>query len=296
MADRTFEDCTTQEVHSWYLRLVNAVKTIVGEDSLATIMLENYLRPELVPTGVFTIPDRFLDKLKRRNEIINYLSKTYRPVFLSQIPVPYLERRNQREYGGIGPRLAGSTSIKRDNGFIWMDLQDENVVQFNHTYLVLMRLWFETIRTEPSRYSTLLNEKDKEDLDFFLSLHSHGIYTEVWVSAEPLELAPLEGQQRQILQVNRWRIRFIRWKNTVSDDYDFNPDVGFALPNPDYGSRASYAILPGKKLISHRILTHKYLKKFTKVGLAREYKVDGTWEENNAEIMGSAEIDISGFR
>ncbi len=299
MADKTFEDCSTREVYDWYLRLVTSVNTMVGGDSLAAMMLERYLKPDMLPTGTFTIPDRFLNKLKNRTETISYLRDVYRPSFLSEIELPFSVKKGTPKYGGIAPRLAGKEDIeyKYINGkkCIYMYLEEETLEQYSLSgaFGLLARVAI----TEPSRYGTILNEQEKENLDFFVSLHKHGITSHVWLETIPLDPSPILGQQRgQPLQINKWRIKFARWENIVEDEYDFNPEVGFTLPNPDFGSKASYAIMSGTKMIDYRTLRHKYLEDFNTLGWAKKYKVTGTWLEEHEEIKGDTEIDISRFR
>jgi hypothetical protein len=210
--------------------------------------------------------------------------------------MPFTVREKQPRYGGIGMRLIGRIPIARDsNGHIMMNLTDGQIEQYNtwDAFSLLSKIE----RANSSQYRTLLNEREKEDLDFFLSLHKHAIDTDVLVDATPLGISPVLGQQReQSLRINRWRIKFVKWKNTVNDKYDFNPEVGFTLPNPDFESQASYAIMASKKMISYRTLKHEYLDQFQREGLASIYKVNGTWEEEHEEIKGDAEIDCSHLR
>ena len=265
-----------------------------GDNSLAVNLLRYYLRPETRNThpntkynnndSYYEISGNQLNRLKNMGEIYQRLSNEYRDVFLSRRKMP-----KTKKFVGISPRLAGNRDPEKDNNGNYPMTYTGEYVEIFSTQATL-GIVNKLKRHLPITYG------EENNLDFYFSLHKHGLTANVTVQATPHEIT-IKGQTAdQFISFPKWSIRFIKWENIVYDTYDFNKNVGIWLPNPDFGINESYAIYPQKEFLEFWELRHNYLAiDFVQKGWASPFEVQGTWIETREEIMGGAIIDISDF-
>lgn len=77
------------------------------------------------------------------------------------------------------------------------------------------------------------------------------------------------------------------WKSIFVDYYDFNQDVGFTLPNPDYtGNKFSTGkIHPELKKVDFELLKHSSLVKMINAGLANPFFIYGECKETDKRLL-----------
>jgi hypothetical protein len=258
------------EMAGFYRRLAGCIEGVVGEGkSLAARFLLHWLDGKGKPLIVEATAINDLAEVK------TYLANEVRTVFLTQKKI-----QSSGKWGGIGPRLKGSppfdTKSPRDpagNYPMMYEGPPVSTISYDQ-FLLMMKKYSETKK---------ISDQEKRYLDMFTSFHKFGIKTEVVVSARQV------GATGAL--ANQYKIEFLSWTSTAFDTYDWNYDLGFPVPNPDFGSGDAGAIAPKSEIV---FVQHSHAKVVKDAGLAADYDIKTTpWKPVDATIIGPATIDLA---
>ncbi|MDR2261362.1 MAG: hypothetical protein LBE06_10660 [Azoarcus sp.] len=115
-----------------------------------------------------------------------------------------------------------------------------------------------------------------EENDIMTSLRGFQLKSKVCVRAEVVN-----GNQNAVLY-------FLAWAASGTDRYDWNAREHLTVPNPDFGSKESYAVAPGEEKIT---VEHKHAQRLESAGKAVPFKVViKPWAVAEASITGPAQI------
>ena len=93
----------------------------------------------------------------------------------------------------------------------------------------------------------------------------------------------------------KYRIDFLEWKTHVIDRYNWNPNLEFAIMNPDDQFNEDYAIAPESEIIT---VYHKNAIRLEQASphLAYQYDVRSqVWDVTNDDIISSVVIDLNDY-
>ncbi|HUL09609.1 MAG TPA: hypothetical protein VLV76_24980 [Candidatus Acidoferrum sp.] len=269
-ANDPLEGKPVAEVAGFYRRLAGCIEGVVGEGkSLAARFLLHWLDGKGKPLIVEATAINDLQEVK------TYLASEVRTVFLTQKKIS-----SSNKWGGIGPRLKGvapfDTKSPRDPaGNYPMMYEGPPVSTIGYDkFLAVMKKYSET-RT--------ISDQEKRYLDIFTSFHKFGIKTEVVVSARQV------GATGAL--ANQYKIEFLSWSSIAFDTYDWNYELAFPVPNPDFGSGDAGAVAPKSEVV---FVHHSHAKDVKDAGLAADYDIKTTpWKPVDATIIGPATIDLA---
>lgn len=261
-----------EEIAGFYRRLGQHVEGIVGQGkSLASKFLLHWLGA----TGEPLVIDS--STVSDVPYVRDYLANEVRPVFLGQKPVAHTH-----QISGLRSRLLklppfdNKKPEKDSNGNILMEYEGPSVGTISKLQgtRILQR----------HKEGKHVSEMQKRYIDIFLSLHKFGICSKVAVT--------VSEQTTQRLNAKVYNVTFARWESHGFDRYDWNYDLGFPVPNPDYNSEAEGAIAPKQEVI---VIRHKHAKKIIEAGLARDFEIKITkWHPVDSRIIGPARLTFAG--
>jgi hypothetical protein len=268
--DDVLKSKSAAELAAFYRRLATFIEGVVGKgNSYAAKFLLHWLDGKGAPLIVDATAVNDLPQVR------TYLINEVRSVFLSQKKIP-----SSGKWGGIGPRLKGTPpfdkNVPRDAAGNYPMMYEGPPVSTigKAQFLEIMQKYSET---------KSITEQEKRYLDIFTSFHKFGIKTDVVVSARQVAASgPLASQ---------YKIEFLSWSSSAFDTYNWNYDLGFPVPNPDFGSTAADAIAPDREVV---VIFHKHAKTVKDGGLAADFDVKTTaWKPADPAITGPATIDLA---
>ena len=190
------------------------------------------------------------------DEVRDYLRGTARPIFLSQRATP------TGSIGGVVPRIQGTTKASPPAGPYPMHLEG-NV---------------ETPLSVEAKAAMGMKVNERE-LDALYGLHGFTVVSDVVASAT-------RSPKPKIYDV-----KFDSWKCKALDEYHWNPAKYITVPNPDFGSKESWAVAPGDREIT---VYHKNAIRIEKAGLAAAFHDESEpWDENtDVSVSGPAKVNV----
>jgi hypothetical protein len=193
----------------------------------------------------------------------------HRSVFLTEKKARLGAKGSATEkWAGIIPRLQGTPGFPRWDGKTALFLEYESLVELPLTLQVkaLAAVW-----------SGKVDPKDAGPIDLFFGLHGFQLKSKVQVAATAVPGSKALG------------IKFNGWSAQVRDRYDWDEKKHLTVPNPDFGSKAPWAVEPTSKTIE---VYHKNAGRVERAGLAAPYDVETEpWKVVDQGITGPAEVD-----
>lgn len=213
----------------------------------------NILKKGSLSSGTFELSLPYMEKVKKESNYYTVLKKEYIPVFYSE----------SKKHPGLGIKKR----IKEDTETAKFKMNWAQVVGFapEETLIILGELnkYFDldNINNVP------INRQDK--LDVFVGLHNYTVNAEIEMLLEPNNLSSVRVATDNKITIKTYLGSIISWKSVFIDYYDFNQNVGFTLPNPDYtGNKSSHGkIHPELKKVRFDELKHSALVEMPQTGL-----------------------------
>ena len=283
-------------IHIWYLDLAEYIKKITGGDSTAASLLKYYLSPNkqqsdslknneclkildngvnINTTGTYVLSSGFLEKTKKQSNYFSILQNEFIPVFFSE----------QDKNKGILKRLKDNN---KDTNFAmsWADSLGFPLIE---TGLILKKLddYFDKIPEQSDDVLQKASEDDQDKFDVFVALHNYTVNAEVRINVTYNNFSKTRVSADNNIKLVSYLGSIESWKSIFIDYYDFNKDVGFTLPNPDYtGNKSSTGkIHPELKKVDFRQLNHSPLVKMIDAGLAKPFYIYGECEETDTRLL-----------
>lgn len=287
-----FAGCSLQRIHQWYLDLAQYIRLFSGVDSTAAILLEYYLTPDKqqreesiinkcqeikgkdewgdkfdTEASTFRLNELYLKKVMKVTKYNHVMENIIKPIFLSKTD------KNR----GIIYRLKNNKSGEES-----FNIPYYKMVEFPEGTKDDALKWINEGNPEK------ISEGQKEILDVFVGLHKYIARADVIVDVDinSFKIENPEKNRDNILKLSSAKVSISKWKSSFYDYYDFNPKLGFNLPNPDYISeRTTDKIHPELKIVPWPLLRHSYLEKMVKEGLAKSFYIYGEYDEKNPNLL-----------
>jgi hypothetical protein len=297
-----FEGISLSRIHKWYLDCAKTIESLTGSNSTASQLLTYYLSPDKqhadttknkvclqvlenganeYTTGTYVLSEDYLKKTKEQSNYYNIMQKTYIPIFFSETNI------NK----GIIPRRKNFPN-KDEFEIPWVQSLGfssfETVGMINDLNSYIDKISDKQIHDKDFNISDIV-PKDKQDkFDVFVGLHNYAVQAEVKIkltSAYDFK-KPRAGSDNKLEPESIFG-SIKSWKSIFIDYYDFNQEVGFTLPNPDYtGNKSSPGkIHPEMKKVDYDDLKHGSLVKMITAGLAKPFFVYGECQETDNRLL-----------
>ena len=300
-----FDGYSLQEIHEWYMDLAKEIDQITGGNSTAAKLLQYYLNPkEQVQNkhilkrcrediahqkkedgtdnffgssvnnqaGTFILDDVYIRKVIENSNYYSILQKEYLSIFLSK------KDKNK----GILKRISDNNNFVENNNFE-MTYYKSLGFDLTETWGIIdrMRKYYNNNTKKE------LSDKEKDKLDVFLGLHNYTVKAKVNIIADLKNLSDVKHLQKNELNILSYNVSISSWKSTFFDYYDFDPTVGFDLPNPDYTGNPNSPdkIHPESKQLICDDTTHSYLIKMVEKNLAAPFYVFGEHTETSQKLL-----------
>src|ERR1043165_1574431 len=196
MADDYLASLSAQEVANFYRRLASFIKTKVGTDSLASILLLHWLDGKGANKG---FPAKYV---RNFSEVQSYLVDTARPIFLSKKVTP------AGSLGGVVPRIKGTIKSNPAAGPYPMHLEGNVETPLSVQAKLFMGM-----------------DVDKQELDALYGLHGFTMICDVVASA-----TPTQRKGRYAIKFQKWTCKVsdqYHWNPKKHIEVP-NPDYGSA--------------------------------------------------------------------
>jgi len=197
MADDYLAKLSAQEVAAFYRRLALSIRSKVGDDSLAAILLLHWLDGK-GKTKIYSA-----DYVRNLEEVRSYLRTSARPIFLSQKKTP------GGSIGGIVPRIKGTIKCNPSDGPYSMHLEGNVETPLSVQAKAAMGM-----------------SVDKTELDIFFALHGFTLSSDVIVSTN-------KTNNKNVYNVNfdKWMCKASDYYHWNPDKHITvpNPDFGMKM-------------------------------------------------------------------
>lgn len=283
-------------IHKWYLDLAEYIKKITGGNSTAANLLKYYLSPNeqssdvlkntkcltildnggnVYTTGTYVLSSEFLEKTKEQSNYFSVLQNKFIPVFFSE--------RDKNK--GILKRLKDDNN---DTTFV-MNWAESLGFPFVETGLILQKLnyYFDEISNNNDDILKKIPKKEQDKFDVFVGLHNYTVNAEIKMNVTYSNFSKAKVSNDNSIKLISYLGSIKSWKSIFIDYYDFNQEVGFTLPNPDYTGNKSSAgkIHPELKKVDFSQLNHSSLVKMITAGLAKPFYIYGECEEIDKRLL-----------
>jgi hypothetical protein len=250
---------TEDELAAWYLRLADAGEKEFKNQGIKEPLSGRFLR--------MWITNRQLDKVYefeapehlRSLPAVTEVQRYHREVFLTDKKARFTG--GATKWVGVLPRIQGLPNFTK-----W-DMKDPIYLEYESL-----------CDLAPSGFSVKLIQLHgtQEERDIMTSLRGFQLKSKVCVRAEVVN-----RNQNAVLY-------FLAWAASGTDRYDWNAREHLTVPNPDHGSKESYAVAPGEEKIT---VQHKHAQRLESAGKATPFKVViKPWAVAEASITGPAQI------
>ena len=288
-----FDGYSLERIHKWYLDLANSTKKIAGNNSTAARLLEYYLTPSKQVKNIsivnkckdiegkkdgrfgakfdytantFKLNGKYLQKVMTVTAYKKIMKNTIKPIFLSE----------KDKSKGIVKRIKGNEGAEKS-----FDMYFYKKIEFPLGTTGKVLNWIET--RDPASFT----QDEKDILDVFMGLHTYVARADVKVNINSFNIESPYENKKNDSKIKSITVSISSWKSTFFDYYDFNPKVGFSLPNPDYTGNPNSPdkIHPEMERVSYTGIFHDYLTKMVDKGLAKSFYIYGEYDEKSTELL-----------
>ena len=286
-----FDGYSLDRIHQWYLDLAKEIDQIAGGNSTAARLLEYYLTPSKQVKNIsiinkcqeikgkdewgdefdytantFKLNEKYLQKVMTVTPYKKIIKDTIKPVFLSE----------KDKSKGIVKRIKENEGSEKS-----FDMYFYKKIEFPLGTTKKVLDWIET--RDPASFT----QEEKDILDVFMGLHTYVARADVKVNINSFNIEPPYENKKNDSKIKSITVSISSWKSTFFDYYDFNPKVGFSLPNPDYTGNPNSLdkIHPEMERVNYTGIFHDYLTKMANKGFAKSFYIYGEYDEKSTELL-----------